>query len=246
MSGTLVGPAPPFAWRRRSKQQRPPRVLTEHGAESLGPSATARASHARRRAGLALTLSLALHAALLAALAWSAEAREPTRRAVTFLPLVVIHEEPAPALAAPPAEPAPPRAFVRPRPPTAKSAPPARAPRPLAPLAEPAPLPPPVAAGPSAAPPAGTGALALHALAQPAPRYPRAARLRGAEGTAWLRVDVAPSGRVRRVELERSAGHRDLDRAALAAVRRWLFAPLPEGMDRSDRWFRVPVEFRLR
>jgi protein TonB len=225
-------------------------VLTEHGAESLGPSATARASHARRRAGLALTLSLALHAALLAALGWSAQAREPTRAAVTFLPLVVIHEEPA--LAAPPAPQHAPQA----RRPAAKRTPPAPAPPPRAPLAEPAPLPPPVraeapapppvAAGPPAAPPAGTGGLALHALTQPLPRYPRAARLRGAEGTAWLRVDVAPSGRVRRVELERSAGHRDLDRAALAAVRRWLFAPLPEGMDRSDRWFRVPVEFRLR
>jgi protein TonB len=216
-----------------------------------------RASRTQRRAGLALTLSLALHAALAAALGWSTQAREPTRAAVTFLPLVVIHEEPV--LAAPPAEPAPPHPPRRPRPPAAKPAPPAPAPRPLAPLTEPAPRaesPPPmaalaataapaVAAAPPAPAPAGAG-LALHALARPAPRYPRAARLRGAEGTAWLVVDVAPSGRVRRVELERSAGHRDLDRAALAAVRRWLFAPLPEGMDRSDRWFRVPVEFRLR
>jgi hypothetical protein len=180
-------------------------VLTEHGVESLGPSATARASHARRRAGLALTLSLALHAVLVAALGWSAHAREPTRAALTFLPLVVIHEEPA--LAAPPAEPAAPPARARPRPPAAKPAPPAPAPRRLAPLAEPAPRaePPPlvgaarvaapaapaVAAAPPAPAPAGAG-LARHALAQPAPRYPRAARLRGAEGTAWLSVDVAP------------------------------------------------------
>ena len=37
-----------------------------------------------------------------------------------------------------------------------------------------------------------------------------------------------------------------LDRAALAAVRRWRFAAQPEADERAERQVRVPVEFRLR
>jgi protein TonB len=244
-------------------------VLSAHGRESCapGPGPAPRGTCARGAPlGLALAISLALHAGLVAGLGWSLGAREPSGGAIQFLPLVVIHEEPEPVLAPAP-EPAPQR--VPPRP--AAAAPAAKprpvrppAPPPLPQLAEsaPPPAPPPaleadaealpqVGAGPpAAAPDAGAAGpasgLPFLALAQPAPRYPRAARLRGAEGTAWLRVSVAPSGRVQRVELERSAGDGDLDRAALAAVRRWLFAPLPRETERSDRWFRVPVEFRLR
>ena len=255
-------------------------MLTEYGAESLGPSSTPRGTRAWRGARFALVLSLALHAAFLGVAWWRAGGHEPARIAQELFPIIVIWEEPE-AVAAPPSAsesppPAPAPRVARRRlgspPPQPAALEPAR----IAPLAEAAP--PPVSAAPPAAPPVGAlappvgapappvgapappvGALAppvgagapaaaspLRALAQPAPRYPRAARLRGAEGTVWLRVDVAASGRVEHVELERSAGHRDLDRAALAAVRRWLFAPLPEEIERSDRWFRVPVEFRLR
>jgi protein TonB len=88
---------------------------------------------------------------------------------------------------------------------------------------------------------------ALSGGQQERPRYPRAARLRGAEGVTLLRLLVAPSGRVERVEVERSAGHADLDEAAAAAARRWRFAPFaaaPGG--EPGLWVRVPVEFHLR
>jgi protein TonB len=103
----------------------------------------------------------------------------------------------------------------------------------------------PVTSDAEARPPVAAGPLTLHAVFRPAPRYPSAARRRGAEGTTWLRVELAPTGRVVRVAVERSAGHLDLDRAAVTAVSAWRFAPL-EGMDTSDRWFRIPVDFRLR
>jgi protein TonB len=251
MSGTLVGAAPRFSWRRRKQHQARLRVLIEHGAESLGPSSTPRGTRVRD-ARFALLLSLALHAAFVGVAWWRAGGYPPARVAPELVPITVIWEEPEAVAAAPsvrePRAPAPAPRRSSPR--TRRALPRAPESPPAARLAEAAP--PPVSAAPPADPPVGGGApalataLPLHALAQPAPRYPRAARLRGAEGTVWLRVDVAASGRIERVELERSAGHRDLDRAALAAVRRWLFAPLPEGMDRSDRWFRVPVEFRLR
>ena len=103
--------------------------------------------------------------------------------------------------------------------------------------------------GSPAGPPSSAGPAAaslLRGLAQPAPRYPRAARLRGAEGITWLRVQVAATGRVARVEVERSAGDPELDRAAVDAVERWRFAAFREEVDEPGIWVRVPIEFRLR
>jgi protein TonB len=80
---------------------------------------------------------------------------------------------------------------------------------------------------------------------QPAPRYPEAARRRGAQGTAQIALRLAANGRVDDVRLHRSSGDDRLDDAALAGVRRWRFDSPPAGTDWSERWFVVPVEFRL-
>lgn len=81
--------------------------------------------------------------------------------------------------------------------------------------------------------------------AQPAPRYPEAARRRGVQGTAQIALRLAANGRVDDVRLHRSSGDDRLDDAALAGVRRWRFDGPPAGTDWSERWFVVPVEFRL-
>lgn len=47
----------------------------------------------------------------------------------------------------------------------------------------------------------------------------------GAEGAVGVRALVQSDGTVQRVELTVSSGSPALDRAAVAAVRRWLFAP---------------------
>jgi protein TonB len=101
-----------------------------------------------------------------------------------------------------------------------------------------------VAAAPAAEPALATPpAATVRGGYQQRPRYPRAARQRGSEGTTLLRVRVEASGEVGAVEVARSAGDAELDDAAAEAVRRWRFEPL---RDPSGVWVLVPVEFHLR
>lgn len=78
------------------------------------------------------------------------------------------------------------------------------------------------------------------------PSYPSIPKRLGIQGTALLRVHVLADGRVGDVAVEQSAGHRDLDDAAIDAVRRWRFEPARRGDDPVAMWVRLPVEFRLR
>ena len=78
------------------------------------------------------------------------------------------------------------------------------------------------------------------------PSYPSSARRLGAQGTTMLRVHVLADGRISDVDIEESAGHRDLDQAAADAVRRWRFEPARRGEEAVAMWVRVPVEFRLK
>jgi protein TonB len=221
----------------------------------------------RGRGVPAFLLSLALHlGAAVALLApWQPAQRFP---GLAPIPLrwVVAAEAPAPAAAERARRPAP---SPPPRPRAARPAPsPRAAPAPLArhaPVndeAAPAPVPvePPVAAvaaeppasevAAAPAPPSGAAAGAVSAAPLPrggyqvTPHYPRAARLRGAEGTALLRVRIAPDGDVAELRVERSSGHDDLDRSALRAVSRWRFEH-PDSADADGVWVLIPVHFRL-
>jgi protein TonB len=98
----------------------------------------------------------------------------------------------------------------------------------------------------------GTGSdEALSGLARPLggyqvkPRYPESARRAGAQGITTLRVRVLENGRVGEVLVEQSAGFRDLDLAAMEAVKKWLFEPARRGKDPVSVWVNLPVKFEL-
>jgi len=77
------------------------------------------------------------------------------------------------------------------------------------------------------------------------PAYPSAPRRLGIQGTTMLRVHILADGRIGDVRVEHSAGHPDLDQAAMEAVRRWRFEPARRGADAVAMWVLLPVEFRL-
>ena len=101
----------------------------------------------------------------------------------------------------------------------------------------PAPPPPAPAARPAVA---DTDAVPIN---QPAPRYPQTAMRRGIGGSVRVQATVAPDGSVERLELAGSSGNRDLDRAALEAVRRWTFKPATRNGQPTTSTVIVPLEF---
>jgi TonB family protein len=95
------------------------------------------------------------------------------------------------------------------------------------------------------------GGEALSGLARPIggyqvkPRYPESAKRLGAQGVTTLRVRVLENGRVGEVLVEQSAGFRDLDLAAIEAVKKWLFDPARRGQEAVSVWVMLPVKFEL-
>ena len=77
------------------------------------------------------------------------------------------------------------------------------------------------------------------------PRYPDSARRQGIEGTVIVKAYVTEQGGVEQVQVERSAGHVDLDRAAVEAVGRWRFQPARRGQQPIAMWVSIPVKFML-
>lgn len=80
----------------------------------------------------------------------------------------------------------------------------------------------------------------------PRPAYPLSARRLGLEGEVVIRARVSARGTVATAEVERSSGHAALDRAALAAVKRYRYAPARRAGQPVAYDVRVPVLFRLR
>ena len=114
------------------------------------------------------------------------------------------------------------------------------APRREAPPAAPAP----VAPAPSA-PPAMADLANPMPISRTPPRYPtRALRMRET-GTVRVLVAVGADGVPTDVSVETSSQSRDLDRAALDAVRRWRFRPAQRGGQAVAGSVVVPIEFRL-
>jgi protein TonB len=82
-------------------------------------------------------------------------------------------------------------------------------------------------------------------LDNPRPPYPLAARRLGQQGRVVLRAHVDADGRCEELRLAASSGHRLLDDAALATVRRWRFLPATRAGIAVASWVEVPIAFRL-
>ncbi|MDB5101612.1 MAG: M-like protein Szp [Cyanobacteria bacterium RYN_339] len=76
------------------------------------------------------------------------------------------------------------------------------------------------------------------------PAYPARAMRMGEEGDVTLRLYVAPSGSVSRVEVIRSSGHEFFDGAARSAASRWGFTPVPD--ETGQQYGDVTMSFKLR
>lgn len=77
----------------------------------------------------------------------------------------------------------------------------------------------------------------------PAPRYPSRALRRGEQGVVNVRASIGPDGVPTSVSLVSGSGSRDLDRAALDAVRGWRFRPAIEDGRPTVGTVVVPIEF---
>ena len=77
------------------------------------------------------------------------------------------------------------------------------------------------------------------------PKYPPEEARRNIQGTVILIITVDANGNATDVEVERSSGNRNLDRAAVQAARRWRFNAASEGGKKTGGRVRVPVDFKL-
>ncbi|MGH8062509.1 MAG: energy transducer TonB [Pseudoxanthomonas sp.] len=78
----------------------------------------------------------------------------------------------------------------------------------------------------------------------PPPRYPGAALRRGESGTVLVRVEVDASGMPAGVALVQRSGSRDLDRAAMEAVREWRFQPAQRNGQAIAASLVIPIDFK--
>jgi protein TonB len=78
----------------------------------------------------------------------------------------------------------------------------------------------------------------------PAPRYPAQALRSGEQGTVMVSAEISEDGVPSAVEVARSSGSRQLDRAAVDAVRHWRFRPaMADGRPTTGR-VQVPISFK--
>lgn len=77
----------------------------------------------------------------------------------------------------------------------------------------------------------------------PAPRYPATALRRGESGTVVVSAVIGVDGMPSNVTVATSSGSRQLDRAAIDAVRRWRFRPALENGQPATGSVRVPIQF---
>ena len=78
----------------------------------------------------------------------------------------------------------------------------------------------------------------------PPPRYPAAALRRGESGTVLVRVEVDTAGMPAGVALVQRSGSRDLDRAAMEAVREWRFQPAQRNGKAIAASLVIPIDFK--
>lgn len=80
-----------------------------------------------------------------------------------------------------------------------------------------------------------------------APEYTARAKQQGWEGTVAVHFTVLPDGRVKdNARVEQMSQHRDLNQAALDAIEKFQFAPLPTGDAQVEQWGVITFVFRLK
>jgi periplasmic protein TonB len=121
-------------------------------------------------------------------------------------------------------------------------------------LVEEKPMPPPqppatAVEAPTAPPPSdalASGEVAVPIPGQtPPPRYPATAMRRGSTGTVLVRVEVGIDGTPMDVQVAKRSGSRDLDRAAIDAVRGWRFRPGQRDGQPVTSVVTIPIDFSL-
>ncbi|MDR1076328.1 MAG: energy transducer TonB [Xanthomonadaceae bacterium] len=196
---------------------------------------------------------IALHVAVLLLLlipAVAPKAEQPQERKIV---VNLVDAKPPP----PPPPPPPPKPEDRPPPPIRTLAPPRTTPPPM--------LPPPEAPPVDVADPRPTDVYVeptppvqpqvprtIEAGVDPSsrrtnpPQYPPAALRAGVEGQVVLLIDIDENGNVLNVTVERNTSrNHDLERAAVAAARKWTFNPRVVNGKREGARVRVPVDFNL-
>jgi periplasmic protein TonB len=78
---------------------------------------------------------------------------------------------------------------------------------------------------------------------QTPPVYPRRALELGQQGNVILHALIKPDGFPSELKIKDSSGYSLLDKAALAAVRKWEFEPTHKDGTNIASWVRVPIEF---
>jgi protein TonB len=253
-------------------RQAPGGELLDLGRVYRGPLAlsrlqtTPRRILSRREAVLLGVFALVLHGAVIY---WVNSSPTPALPVVPpeIPPMTIEFSQPAPPVVEPPppepiaqpvveppppvedelaVKPSPPKPVPKPKPvvksvpkPVAKPVEQPPPPAPPQPVAAPAPPAPPA---PAPVTPASANAGYLH---NPAPQYPALAMRRNWEGTVLLRVHVLATGKPGEIQIQKSSGRDQLDDAALAAVKRWSFAPAKQGNNPVDGWVSVPIDFKL-
>jgi TonB family protein len=82
-------------------------------------------------------------------------------------------------------------------------------------------------------------------LDNPSPIYPQSAKRKGIQGKVLVNAEVKTDGTANKVEILRSSGSEDLDKAALDAVKEWQFIPARRGGNSVQASVTIPVEFKI-
>jgi len=77
------------------------------------------------------------------------------------------------------------------------------------------------------------------------PVYPRLARIKGYQGTVYLKITIDSNGRVIDSVVEKSSGYSMLDKSALKASYNWRFKPTYINGNATGTTILVPVTFKL-
>lgn len=79
----------------------------------------------------------------------------------------------------------------------------------------------------------------------PKPIYPLLSRRMREQGAVELKLCIDERGHVESIQLAKSSGYQNLDRAAMVGVREWKFSALESKDQATNHCYHLPVHFRL-